>query len=170
MSQKDQLFRHVIKGQSCWTWIGSKLSGGYGRITVGGHKMMAHRYSYELHTGAIPPGKIVRHTCDNNSCVNPNHLTLGTHLENAEDRSLRGRNNAITGDRHWTRKHPEWKRTGNKNKKPVTRGKLTAKQVVTIRSAFATGHFTKSAIAREHDVTLWAVRDVLNGRTWSHVR
>jgi len=57
--------------------------------------MMAHRISYSITRGAIPPGMVLRHSCDNPQCVNPDHLTPGTHKENMRDIVDRGR--------HWTK-------------------------------------------------------------------
>ena len=66
---------------SCWNWIGPKHRQGYEY-----HKqMMAHRYSYQYYIGSFPKELHVLHKCDNPSCVNPNHLFLGTHLDNMRD-------------------------------------------------------------------------------------
>lgn len=82
----------VEKTDSCWIFHGSKDKDGYGQITVNYTNMRAHRYSYLKFIGEIPNGKILLHSCDTPSCVNPNHLRIGNHKENAEDRVKRGRN------------------------------------------------------------------------------
>jgi hypothetical protein len=85
----------------CWPWIGS-LGGGtgdgrYGSIKHLGKVMAAHRVSYQLHVGEIPHGLHVLHRCDNPRCVNPDHLRLGTHLDNMRDMYSKGRRKAATG-------------------------------------------------------------------------
>jgi hypothetical protein len=88
----DRFWSRVDKGAGCWEWTGGK-SDGYGQLCDEyGRKVRAHRYSYTIHHGPIPSGRVVRHTCDNPGCVNPSHLLLGTQLDNAADRDVRGRN------------------------------------------------------------------------------
>lgn len=89
-----RFWRYVEKTESCWNWVGkSKNRQGYGQIQSGGkgtpHKL-AHRLSYEIHKGAIPDGLVVMHSCDNPSCVNPDHLSVGTHSQNTKDAFARG--------------------------------------------------------------------------------
>jgi len=81
--------KNIIENNNCWEWMGRKARG-YGVLWA--QKMIkAHRFSYLFYKGQIPKNKIVCHSCDNPSCVNPNHLWLGTHKENAEDRDKKGR-------------------------------------------------------------------------------
>lgn len=72
---------------SCWEWIGPKHRQGYDY-----HKqMMAHRYSYQYYNGPFDQALHVLHKCDNPSCINPNHLFLGTHQDNMNDMYIKGR-------------------------------------------------------------------------------
>ena len=61
---------------------------------------LAHRFSYEIHNGQIPEGKEIMHRCDNPPCVNPSHLRAGTHQENCEDRTAKGRDILFSGERN----------------------------------------------------------------------
>ena len=87
----------VQRTPSCWLWTGTKESHGYGQVYTGlrpdGKKdrHYAHRVAYVLALGDVPGDLEVMHGCDIPSCVNPGHLTLGTHQQNIADRDRRGR-------------------------------------------------------------------------------
>ena len=80
----------------CWLWTASTDQKGYGHLRHGGKDYKAHRLSYEFFKGPIPEGEgfhgtCVLHTCDTPNCVNPEHLTLGTNLDNILDMRAKGR-------------------------------------------------------------------------------
>lgn len=87
----------VAEGNKCWIWRGSMEPTGYGKIGFGGvdskREFKAHRVSYEMRYGPIKDGMVICHTCDNPSCVNPNHLFEGTHTDNMRDMGRKGRVN-----------------------------------------------------------------------------
>jgi hypothetical protein len=82
----------------CWLLLGALGTHGYGTTTVSGRRVSVHRLSYEVHVGEIAPGKIVLHKCDTKSCVNPLHMTIGTHHDNAVDRTKRGRRDTTSSE------------------------------------------------------------------------
>lgn len=75
----------------CWLWSGNTQVKNYGVFYIGRRGYLAHRVSYTMHVGNIPDRLHVLHLCDNPCCVNPDHLYVGTHLQNMDDRAARGR-------------------------------------------------------------------------------
>lgn len=88
----DRFWAQVDKSDldGCWIWKGSR-AGGYGKMSVRGVTVGAHRISYELAKGQIECGLIVLHSCDTPLCVNPDHLRAGTYKENTQDMLDRNR-------------------------------------------------------------------------------
>lgn len=131
----------------CWPWTRKLSSNGYGRITVDGEVVRAHRVAYELAKGAIGADLVVRHRCDFKRCCNPDHLLTGTVSDNAIDAVERGQ--IKRGSRH-------------------SRTRLTEADVIAIRQRRADGE-TPSQIAPFFGTTGNAIGMICRGRNWKHV-
>ena len=137
------------KGE-CLVWFGNKDPNGYGRIRYGGcANYPAHRLMYELKHGPIPDGLVLRHSCDNPSCINDMHLTPGTQKQNVADMFERGRANRATGENHG-------------------RAKLTREQVEAIRRRYVPGKrgFGTRSLAKEFGVAQSTLRAIVSGEHW----
>lgn len=75
----------------CWLWTSSLSKNGYGKFSEGRRQISAHRFSYETFVGPIEGDKYILHRCDVRSCVNPDHLFVGTALDNTRDMISKGR-------------------------------------------------------------------------------
>ena len=144
MTIDERFWKYVDKTRGCWNWTASKNSAGYGQInrTRKLGPMLAHRFSYELHNGAIPDGLFVLHTCDNPACVNPAHLWLGTDQDNTDDKMAKGR--CPAGEGHYNHR-------------------LTDNQVVAIRRRWAGGTSQKE-LSEEYDVTQGYISEIVNNK------
>ena len=94
MTSEDRLWAQVDASggpDACWPGNGHTDTGGYGQLRVCGRQVKAHRYAYLLRVGPIPNGQSVLHACDHKLCCNPSHLRTGTHTDNMQDRTSRGR-------------------------------------------------------------------------------
>lgn len=83
--------RCELNETGCWEYHGSVTEHGYAQACIGTTRWMAHRLMYALVHGDLPPKLYVCHRCDNRKCVNPDHLFLGDHLANQQDKHRKGR-------------------------------------------------------------------------------
>jgi hypothetical protein len=86
----------------CWIWIGATTQSSafrYGAFILPGETKYAHRAAWLLYRGSIPKGLCCLHKCDFPTCVNPEHLFLGTQKENSED--MVAKNRVQRGERHY---------------------------------------------------------------------
>jgi hypothetical protein len=170
----------------CWLWERSCQSTGYGKLCHSRGTYLAHRASYTAFHGEVPPGMFVCHKCDVKSCVNPDHLFLGTHADNMRDMAAKGRASRAVflesrprGDNHYSRQTPERLARGERNgarQHPERRprgerhglSKLTESAVRDIRSRAVAGE-TCAQLARAYGVSVTPVWQVVKGKTWRHV-
>ena len=134
----------VLSESGCWIWMLSTTKGGYGKMSVDGKSRIAHREVWKAKNGDVPDGLLLCHRCDTPSCVNPDHLFLGTHADNAMDMVSKGR--AAKGAR-------------------VFLTKLTEEKVRQIRSMSG----SSKSIAKQMGVCEASVWNVKNRVTWRHV-
>jgi hypothetical protein len=190
MKNKSTLERFedkFVKSESgCWEWIGGKYVGGYGVFYFRGKKRGAHRVSYILYVGEILNGLSVCHKCDNPSCVNPNHLFLGTQLDNVRDMFSKGRgilpdcNGRIlsqeTKDKisksHLGKRHSEEHKDkiaihsrGENNKNAI----LIERDVAEIRQLHSMYGIPRKAIASEYGISVVTANKIISNKTWKHI-
>lgn len=89
--QINNFFNKIKIVGDCWEWDASKNNHGYGLVVINYKIQTAHRFSYRLFKGEISDGLLVCHTCDNPSCVNPDHLFEGSMSDNIIDCVKKGR-------------------------------------------------------------------------------
>ena len=140
-SDMCRFMHYVDKQEDCWIWIGHKNNNGYG---IFGFKYknssIASRVSYELFKGPIEESKFICHTCDNPSCVNPDHLWAGTHVENMMDMTEKGRQSS----------------------------KLTNVEVFKIRKLHEEG-YSNSKLMELFNTSSCQISNIIHRRTWKHV-
>jgi len=146
----ERFWSKVEKSDGCWNWT-SATCWGYGVFHICGQKQKkTHRISFELHhERAIVPGLYLLHSCDNKKCVNPNHLSEGTHQDNSDDKVAKGRQ-AKGCD--------------------VSTSKLTEAQVLEIRTKYALmKKKSTTELGKEYGVNNTTIGRIVSRKLWKHL-
>ena len=131
----------------CWLWTSTTYRNGYGMFFINGKLVGAHRASWMLYRGEIPLGVNVLHRCDTPSCVNPDHLFIGSRSDNIQDSITKGRFHAAKGENSG-------------------RAKLTEDDVIKIRESKK----TQRSVAKEFGISPTHVWYLRNGHYWRHIQ
>lgn len=124
---------------------------GYGKITILKKTLPAHRVSWTMYVGAIPDGQQVLHKCDIRQCVRPDHLFLGTNMDNQQD--LRTKGGRVEG----------FQVKGERSLK----SKLTTAQVLEIRRDYTPG--SGELLAEKYGVRGQSINDIIHRKSWKHI-
>lgn len=141
MQAKERFLKYVyVCANGCHEWRSTIKRDGYGQFWFDGKPRKAHKIAYEFFKGLVPQGKLVLHKCDNKICVNPEHLYVGTHKDNARDAVERGQY--------------------------VSRAKLEDWEAAEIRERYKTRGITQMQLAREYGVHQGSISKVILGKTY----
>ena len=152
-SYKEILRKRIIEKSckcektDCWNWIKYKNKDGRAQCYFIGNKTLnASRVSYIAFKGNIPEGLLVCHICDNPSCVNPEHLFIGTNKDNADDKV--NKNRSACGEKIST--------------------KLKNEMILEIRELSKNG-MTQQNIAKKYNVCQTTIGSIILRKTWKHI-
>lgn len=139
--------------EKCWNWIGySNSKDSRGIFTIKRKPHSSPRIVYYIANNVDPKEKLVLHSCDNPSCVNPKHLRLGTVSDNGKDMYARGRDKSVykKGENHKL-------------------SKLKDSDVLEIRSKYAVGNVTQKQLGNEYNIDASQISYIVNRKHWNHI-
>lgn len=135
----------------CWVWEKCLNGDGYPVIWVNKKRWKGHRLSFFIFYGQDPGKLLVCHACDNRKCINPDHLWLGTHLDNNRDciNKNRMRHPPNLGEKHGM-------------------SKFTDDLVRLIRKEYSTG-VTQTSLAKKYKCHQATIGRIVTRVRWKHI-
>jgi hypothetical protein len=130
----------------CHLWTAFTNQDGYGTFWYLGRHVKAHRYA----AGMVdwPADILTRHLCNVRACVNPEHLTFGSHADNMRD--------MVEAERQAKGTH-----SGT--------AKLTEEQVLEIRRRYAAGGVTQRSLGRDYGVDYSLIYKIVRRKRWAYL-
>jgi HNH endonuclease len=147
VSPQERFWTKVHKTTTCWIWIGFRDWKGYGRFRLGERDRMAHVVSWIWEHGEPGPGMNILHKCDRPGCVRPDHLFIGTPLDNSRDMVAKGR---------------------SRRGEDQPNSKLTECQVIEMRALRMNG-LKMRILSEMFGVCMAVVHSIVHRRTWRHI-
>lgn len=147
-TKEEFLKKIIIKENGCHEWQGGKCQKGYGMFRYNGKTIRAHRFAWFVKTGDLIPDKIMAcHKCDNPSCVNPEHIFLGSGKDNYEDMKNKGRDRKLKGQ-------------------DCSRSLLNNEMVLKI---YKDKNLTQLELSKIYKVSPSTISAIKNGQNWSSI-
>jgi hypothetical protein len=141
---------YEIDENGCFICTSHKVNAfGYPEVHVNGKRYVMSRFVYQEMFGDIPEGLVIRHTCDNRRCINPEHLETGTKADNTRDMMERGRHVSVNGEKAYF-------------------SKLTNDKVLKLRTLYDEG-FNYHELSEMFQITYRTAYDVVTRKTWKHI-
>jgi hypothetical protein len=145
ISVEELLSKTIPSDNECLEWQMTRIPSGYGQIWLRGKMILVHREIATLVYGTPLPKQMALHSCDNPPCINPAHLSWGSHSQNMKEMYSRGR-------------APE--------KKPRRDRRLTYQIAEIIRAKYATGEFTYKALGSEYGISDKSIEYLVKRKTY----
>lgn len=154
IKRKAKEIRFIRDGAGCFICVShSKDRCGYPKLNANKKNMTVSRYIFKMFNPDIEVnGLEVRHICDKPACINPDHLIIGTHLDNMRDMKSRGRSN-----------HPDQK--GERHSQSI----LSVEKVLDIRALWDSRKLSQREIAFKFGISQPHVSDIVTHKAWSHI-
>ena len=132
----------------CWFWLGHRSDEGYGMCRCVAGYAYAHRVFFAAYKGPLVAGMHVLHKCDTPACVNPDHLFLGTHIQNMADQKRKNRHAFGEQNAH---------------------ASLTDEMVMRMREEGLSGQDNFKRVGKKLGLSHHTIRDAVVGRSWTHL-
>jgi hypothetical protein len=142
---EELLERATPTDNGCIEWQRTKVASGYGQIWLRGKMVLVHREMTSLVYGQPEDKQMALHSCDNPSCINPEHLSWGSHSQNMREMYSRGR-------------APE--------KKPRLDRRLTFEVAEIIRAKYASGEFSYKLLGSEYGLSDKSIEYIVKRKTY----
>ena len=140
---------YYIDSNGCHICISHRKENGYPIYAVKGKNSSLSRFMYIKHKGPVGEGLCIRHTCDNKSCINPDHLLTGTLQQNNQDMKDRNRYNPCKGEKN-------------------AGAKIKDIDVINMRKEYKEG-VKQKVLANKYQLHICTIRNIVNRKSWKHI-